>query len=76
LAKDIVWLKSLKLTYNNLKPKNVLVNKQDYVKIKDFNYTNFIGLEFKVYILLYKRFFSSKARLKKETINKLKTYTK
>lgn len=74
LAKGITQLKSLRLAYSNLKPKNVLVNKQDHVKIRDFNYTNSISLEFKAYIPLYRRLLNSEARLEEGTIGKLRAY--
>jgi serine/threonine protein kinase len=60
-----------RLVYSNLKPKNILVDKQDYIKIIDFNCTNFISLEFKVYISLYRQLFNSKAELKERTVDKL-----
>jgi serine/threonine protein kinase len=65
----------LRLAYSNLKPENVLVDKQDCIKIADFDYTNFISLEFEVYILLYRQLLGSKAGLKEGTAGKLGTCT-
>jgi serine/threonine protein kinase len=75
LAEGIAWLELLGLAYSNLKPENVLVDKQDCVKIADFDCTNFIGLEFEVYIPLYRQLLGSKARSKEGTAGKLGTYT-
>jgi hypothetical protein len=52
-----------------------LVDKQDYLKIADFDCTNFIGSEFEVCILLYRRLLGSKAGSKKGTAGKLGTRT-
>ena len=43
LAKGVAWLESLGLAHGDLRPENVLVDKQDRVKIADFDCTNFIG---------------------------------
>jgi hypothetical protein len=52
-----------------------LVNKQDGVKIRDFDCTNFIGLEFEVYIPLYRRLLGSEAGPKEGTTGKLRART-
>jgi serine/threonine protein kinase len=71
LAEGITWLESLGLAHGDLKPENVLVNKQDRLKIRDFDYTNFIGSEFEAYIPLYRRLLGSEAKSKEGTASKL-----
>jgi serine/threonine protein kinase len=71
LAEGIAWLESLRLAHGDLKPNNVLVDKQDRVKIADFDCTNFIGLEFEACIPPYGRLLGGEARSKKGTAGKL-----
>jgi hypothetical protein len=52
-----------------------LVDKQDYLKIADFDCTNFISSEFEVCIPLYRRLLGSEAGSKKGTAGKLGTCT-
>jgi serine/threonine protein kinase len=71
LAEGIAWLESLGLAHGDLKPENVLVDKQDHVKIADFDCTNFIGLEFEACIPPYGRLLGSEAGSKEGTAGKL-----
>jgi serine/threonine protein kinase len=71
LAEGIAWLESLGLAHGDLKPENVLVDKQDRVKIGDFDCTNFIGSEFEACIPPYGRLLGSEAGPKEGTAGKL-----
>jgi serine/threonine protein kinase len=71
LAEGIAWLESLGLAHGDLKPENVLVGKQDRVKIGDFDCTNFIGSEFEACIPPYGRLLGSEAGSKEGTAGKL-----
>lgn len=75
LAEGIAWLESLGLAHGDLRPENVLVDKQDHVKIADFDCTNFIGSEFEACIPPYGRLLGSEAGLKEGTAGKLDART-
>jgi hypothetical protein len=53
-----------------------LVDKQDRIKIKDFDCTNSIGSEFEACIPSYRRLLGSEARSEEGTAGKLRTRTK
>ncbi|KAG4436716.1 hypothetical protein IFR05_007799 [Cadophora sp. M221] len=71
LAEGIAWLESLGLAHGDLRPENVLVDKQDRVKIGDFDCTNFIGSEFEACIPPYGRLLGSEAGSNEGTAGKL-----
>jgi serine/threonine protein kinase len=71
LAEGIAWLESLGLAHGDLKPENVLVDKQDHVKIGDFDSTSSIGSEFEACIPPYGRLLGSEAGSKEGTAGKL-----
>lgn len=71
LAEGVAWLESLGLAHGDLKPENVLVDKQDRVKIGDFDCTNSIGSEFEACIPPYGRLLGSEAGSEEGTAGKL-----
>jgi serine/threonine protein kinase len=71
LAEGIAWLESLGLAHGDLKPENVLVDKQNRVKIGDFDCTNFIGSESEACIPPYGQLLGSEAGSKEGTLGKL-----
>jgi serine/threonine protein kinase len=58
LAKAIAYLESHNLAHGDLRPENILLNR-NRLKLSDFNYTAEIGINYEAYIALYSRILNS-----------------
>jgi serine/threonine protein kinase len=69
LLNAIAYIESLKYTYNNINPWNILLNNEDQLKLVDFNYAHKISDDLKVEYKLYIRFY--KYRMMNNNIYKI-----
>ncbi|KAK0099491.1 hypothetical protein ONS95_004698 [Cadophora gregata] len=71
IAEGAAWLESLGLAHGDLKPENVLLDKQNRVKLADFDCANTIGSEFEACIPPYGRLLGSEAGSEEGTAGQL-----